>query len=229
MSGSKRSTTTQQVFDPEALSGIIEGLQKFQPGQGAGFDLQVLGGVPESISQLQQGGLLSQEQAGIDQQLAAIEAGGLGAEQRIEQSVREQSEARGLGSSRGAIAQEAAGLANIPLVQAQQRADIFGRAGQLQRQGTLAGAQLGLQARGQDIQARGQGLQAQQLTQQDEMQRLQLQLQALLGAGGLAGRQLSSTTKKSGGGLGGLIGGIAGAALGGPAGASMGARFGRGL
>jgi len=201
-SASKSKSRTQtRVFDPESLSGIIgqlgqfagretQGLGALQLGEG---DTQIQTGVSPQLQQLQAGGLTSQEQSGIEQQLAAIEAGGLGAEQRISQTVRSQAEARGLGSSRGAIAQEAAQLANIPLAQAQQRADVFGQAGQLQRQGLLGGAQIGLQREQLGLQERGQ---LGQLALQERGQRLgfgqQQQenlLRALLGAGGLAGMQ----------------------------------------
>lgn len=115
MGGTQQSSSRTGVFDPQALSGIIQNIQ----GLSGGFGQQ---------------GLTPGEQQSAQQQLQAIELGGQQAGQQIQQTVREQATQRGLLSSRGAIAQEAAQLANIPLAQAQQRAQVFGQKGALQRQ-----------------------------------------------------------------------------------------------
>jgi|ETNvirnome_2_130_1030620.scaffolds.fasta_scaffold08208_4 hypothetical protein len=184
MGGQSTSESRTEAFDPEALKNIIQGLQSFSGGLGQQPSLSA------GFQQLAQGGLTGGEQASIDQQLEAIKAGATGAEQDIQQSLRSQATAKGFGGSsfsRGELAQEAAQLANIPLFQAQQRANVFGQQGQLQRQGLLAG---------------------QQAISQQESQRqnlLGLQLQALRGAGGLAGigQSESRTSGFQFGGLGG--------------------------
>ena len=193
MGGKKsESESKTRAFDPTALTGLISELGQFgrqlSGAQDNAPQLQGLGQAPKLG--LGAGGLTSGEQSSFDNQLAAIEAGGVGGQQAIQQSVRERATATGFGgssSSRGAIAQEASQLGQFEQFQASQRANVFGQQGQLQRQGLLAGAQIDLQGRGQDLQARGQGLQAQQFGQQNRLQELQLALQALQSGGQLAG------------------------------------------
>lgn len=73
------------------------------------------------VQQLAGQGLTQAEQA----QLETIGIGREQAMQGIQQNVREQASSRGLFSSAGAIGQEAANLAQIPLYEAEQRAGIL--------------------------------------------------------------------------------------------------------
>lgn len=139
----KRSSDT--AFDPEALRSIIQQLQGFSGGGG----------------NILSGGLTEEDQQSIQQQLSAIEQGAVGAEQTIEQTVRERAAATGFGgssTSQDTIIDEAVQLAGLDQFQSQQKADVFGQAGQLRREG----AQINLGAR-------------------------RLQFDSLLGAGRLAG------------------------------------------
>lgn len=175
-------------------------------------------GIGGAARQLQEGGLTSEESASIQEQLRGVDLGFEGAQQDIQQSVRERATASGFGGdsiTRGEIAEEAGRLGQIPLLRSQQRSEILGRAGSARRQGILAGAQFGVQERGQDVQsqlglgqlgvqARGQdlsrqtelsrlGLQSQEFGQEQRAAELRLQLEALLRAGQLSGTGISSS------------------------------------
>lgn len=77
----------------------------------------------------QSGWMTSQDLSPLEQQqMAQIGAGRANAEQTIQQNTREQATGRGLFSSAGAIGQEAAGLAQLDLNEAQQKYDLFGNA-----------------------------------------------------------------------------------------------------
>jgi len=216
--GGKKSKSNTTAFNPDALNEIIQGTSDFGNSLGQRSKTQgpeqlnfgqISQGRPSGgIDQLRQGQLTSNEQKSMQEQLNAISAGATGAEQQIEQSVREQSQSRGFLESRGAISQEASQLANIPLFQAQQRANVFGQAGQLQRQGLLASTGFDLQSREQDLQqilglgqlrteGRAQDIQNQQFGEQSRQAELELKLRALLGAGQLAGTPVTKSRSSS--------------------------------
>ncbi len=144
--GGRRSQGEIKHIDPEKARESARLLQELSR-EGFGLDttkLQELGQRRDlsGISGLGRGELLGREEQSIESQLQAIQQAGLGQQQRISQGVRESQAARGILSSRGAIEQEAAATSQIPLEQARQRAAVFGRKGELQRQGILGAAQL---------------------------------------------------------------------------------------
>ena len=197
MGGGDKSSTTQRQIAPNEFQNILGQLQDTSNFGRSRFEQQ-------ATQKLLSGELLPSEQQSLEQQLAAIEAGAVGGEQAIQQSIREQSSARGFGgdsASEQSLIQEASRLGQFQQGLAGQRANVFGQAGQLQRQGLTTGLNI-------------------------EQQRRQQQLQRLLGAGGLASQVLTNTKSSSGGGIGGTIGALGGFALGGPAGAAAGSQIG---
>lgn len=244
-SGKKKpvSKTYSKVFDPEGLeesisglrefgSGLLEGLGDGAPGVSLAAQERL---VPtEFLTKLAQGKLTPEEKASIEAQLAAVGVGGERARAGIAQTARGQSTARGLFSSRGAIAEEAAGLAGVDLFEAQQRAGILGQQALMQRQGILQGSQLlsGLEAqREQSALSRGQfGLSALDQAQRMRLAQQTLAAQSLQQAGALAGiTESSSKTYGSSGmgqGIGSILGGTVGFITGGPGGAFAGAQAG---
>jgi len=92
-----------------------------------------------ALSSIAAGEFTPYEQQYYNQALSAVDLGQVGAERNIEQTVREGAASRGLFSSRGAISEEAMGMANIPLQIAQQRAGIYGQQANMSRQGVLQG------------------------------------------------------------------------------------------
>lgn len=91
------------------------------------------------LYQLSTGQMTPYQQEMMKNQLAAVDAGQLGAEQQITNTVREGASARGLFSSRGAIADEASQLANLPLQKSLQLSGIYQNMAGLQQQGILSG------------------------------------------------------------------------------------------
>ena len=128
-------------FGTRGLSNELGGLQQ-------GSQLRALSG----------GALSGVEQEAIDEALKAVDLGFAGAEQQIEQTAREEASSRGMFSSRGAITDEAARLAQIEPQKAQQRADIFGKKADLSRQGLLQGNQLLGSIIGQQAGIRGESI-----------------------------------------------------------------------
>jgi hypothetical protein len=225
-----RSTSTTRVFDPEQTREITSDIRSVSR------DIRGLPLGQIDQSQIQQAlsgfqgladpSLTAGQQQGIQAQLETVGLGRERAQEQIEQTAREQATARGLFSSRGAIEQEAAGLAQIPMQEAAQRAQI------LQQQGSLEAQAQQRALQGQSGVLQAAGMLGQQTAQQraQELQRLQLAIQSLGAAGGLASGRLTTTSSRGGsGGLGGLIGAGVGALVGGPAGARIGGAAGGGF
>lgn len=95
-----------------------------------------------ALRSLSGGALSGVEQEAIDEALRAVDLGFEGAEQDIEQTVREEAASRGQFGSRGAIIDEASRVAQLKPQKARQRADILGKKADLSRQGLLQGNQL---------------------------------------------------------------------------------------
>lgn len=135
------------------------------------------------------GYLTSQELTPLEQQqMAQVGAGRANAEQTIGQNVREQSAARGLFSSSGAIGQEAAGLAQLDLNEAMQRGSIYGGAQNrvFQGYGTMMGLLGGQQGALQGATGiLGQQAQLKQMQNQYAQQQQAGQMGNIMGAGAL--------------------------------------------
>ena len=94
------------------------------------------------LDKLRAGQLSSVEQEAIDEALRAVDLSFEGAEQDIEQTVREEAASRGQFGSRGAIIDEAARVAQLKPQKARARADILGKKADLSRSGLLEGNKL---------------------------------------------------------------------------------------
>lgn len=129
MSSAQKQALAQQS---QAL-GQAQGYYGTMTGYG-----QQIGNLANSsaVQNLAGAGLTTNEQ----EQMKLIGIGRANAEQTIQQNVRESASSRGLFSSAGAIGQEAAGLANLDVQEAQAKSDIYGNAQNRQFQG------LGLQS-----------------------------------------------------------------------------------
>ena len=112
-------------------AGLISGLRE---------DVGSLRG-GEALQQLASTGLTDADRAATAARLGVIGVGRQRALEGIEQTARTQASSRGLFSSRGAIEEEAAGLAQVPLFEAQQRAGVLGQQAQQARSGLLSGTQ----------------------------------------------------------------------------------------
>lgn len=149
------------------------------PQRGIANQLQGLAN-SQGLQNMAQGQLNPFEQQMYQQQLQAVQQGQSGAAQQIQDTTRSEATSRGLFSSQGAIANEANQLANLPLQQSQQLAQIYGNQANLSRQGMLQG--IGLQS-----QLLGQALGGQaNIAQQQNQQENQLG-QTIGGIGGAAG------------------------------------------
>lgn len=125
--------------------GLRVGLDPIKQAQGNVFGigdrLRGLGGSSQ-LQSMASGNLLDSESDAINAAFNSIYAGKDRALSDITQTSRDQSTARGLYSSSGAIADEAASRAQIPMQIASQEADIYGRKADLIRSGVMAGSQL---------------------------------------------------------------------------------------
>lgn len=157
--------------------------------------LSALGGLDmtEGAQRLGAGELTPAESRALELRLQAIQAPVARRERAAEQAVRESATSRGLLSSRGALAQEAAEVSKVGMGAALERTQALQEAAQSRRQGILAGEQLQQAVTGRQIGT--QEALADLLSRQRA-----LQIQAL----GQAGDIMTQTRARSGGG--GLLG-----------------------
>lgn len=139
-----------------------------------------------ALYQMSTGQMTPYQQEMMRNQLAAVDQGQLGAAQQLEQTTREGATSRGLFSSRGAIAEEANQLANLPLQRSLQQAGIYQNMAGLQQQGILQGTALRGNLLSGAISGYGGASQSYQAAEQANQAQNQALMGGVLGAGRLA-------------------------------------------